>query len=489
MRNLYFAGFLSLSASLLATTALAVPATQEGADALVQVFQTYLGATPGVVTVQPAGDAYDVKLDASPLLATIPADAGKATLSPIALSLTDNGDGTWGVAQNQPMSFTMSDPGKAEMSAHIANVTGSGTFDTALMAFTTSVSDASDISVTQKMTVEGQPEQNTAYHLDSAHYETTGTAAAGGTGVDVTQTGTMSGLNEIMTMPAMTPGAAAGEISVAAPAGTMNGTVQGLRPDALLKLVAFFVANPSKEAIAAKQADLKALLTAGLPLWDHMIATQGATDISVTTPYGNGTLQSGSTEVEMSGLTKDGMFREAVNLDGLSIADGIVPAWAKDLVPASLGFDVKADKFDLAAAAEKFIASLDLSATEPVAAGQGQEMMQALLPAGKVTITLAPGATEATAYKLGYQAQFDAGPGAMPVGTATITLAGMDKILAALQSAPPEQGMQVQMMLGMAQGFAKPGANGDLEWDIESTPEGKFTINGQDMSAMMGAAQ
>ena len=143
MRNLSIAGFFSLTASLLASTALAVPATQEGADALTQVFQTYLGTTPGVVTVQPAGDTYDVKLDAAPLLANIPADSGKATLSPIALSLTDNGDGTWGVSQDQSLAFSMSDPGKAEMSLNISKFAGTGTFDTGLMTFTTSVTDIS----------------------------------------------------------------------------------------------------------------------------------------------------------------------------------------------------------------------------------------------------------------------------------------------------------------------------------------------------------
>ncbi len=53
-----FAVFLFTSAS---ASALAAPATPEEAGRLTGVFQAYLGEEPGVVTVTPTGESYDVK--------------------------------------------------------------------------------------------------------------------------------------------------------------------------------------------------------------------------------------------------------------------------------------------------------------------------------------------------------------------------------------------------------------------------------------------
>ena len=52
--------FLALPFCVGAGTALANPATPEGAAALTSTFQTYLGSVAGVVTVQPVGVVYGV---------------------------------------------------------------------------------------------------------------------------------------------------------------------------------------------------------------------------------------------------------------------------------------------------------------------------------------------------------------------------------------------------------------------------------------------
>jgi len=46
--------------------------------------------------------------------------------------------------------------------------------------------------------------------------------------------------------------------------------------------------------------------------------------------------------------------------------------------------------------------------------------------------------------------------------------------------------MQVAPMLGMAEGMAKPGEGGALVWELETTPEGGFLVNGVDMMQMGG---
>ena len=62
---------------LTSTSAFAAPATPEEAARLTALFQSYVGDTPGVFSVKPNGDAYDVTADAMPLVAKIPLQPGE----------------------------------------------------------------------------------------------------------------------------------------------------------------------------------------------------------------------------------------------------------------------------------------------------------------------------------------------------------------------------------------------------------------------------
>ena len=142
--------FLALPVCLVTGAALANPATPEGAAALTTTFQTYLGTVAGVVTVQPEGEVYGVKLNFAPLLMKLPAEI-QASVTPIEFKLTDNGDGTWEFSEDQSISATFKAPGEAEMSLYIAHMARTGTLDSALGVFSTATSDASDISLTETM--------------------------------------------------------------------------------------------------------------------------------------------------------------------------------------------------------------------------------------------------------------------------------------------------------------------------------------------------
>ena len=75
----------------------------------------------------------------------------------------------------------------------------------------------------------------------------------------------------------------------------------------------------------------------------------------------------------------------------------------------------------------------------------------------------------------------------MPSGGANIQLKGIDEIMAAIQSAPPEMGMgQIAPVIIVAKGMAKQADDGFLSWQIESTPQGSVTVNGTDISKLGG---
>jgi hypothetical protein len=461
--------------------ALASPATPDGADALIALFQTYLGSTAGVVSVVPLGETYGVKLDFTPLVAKLPDVT--ASLSPLEFTLTDNGDGTWAMAQDQILQLDLKVPGQLDLSLHVGNIASDGVFDAALQTFTTNSASFSDLSLTETMVDPTLGDTRVTYQIARGQYESTGVAGGEG-GVDLTTTYAMSGLSESFTLPAFAEGEAATEITLHAESYTAEGHMQGLRPEALTKLLAFFVANPSEAAVIAQQAGLKSILTEGLPLFDTIESIGTITAISADTPLGTITLDEMGVDVAANGLTENGMVSEGFRLKGLALPDGLVPDWAVGLVPteASIGFTV-AD-FNLAGPVAILLASVDLGAEIPPETQA--VLLDALLPEGAVTFTLSPGGVTAPLYALSYEGVLSYAPEAMPQGSATFTATGIPAVLTALESAPPEVAMQIAPMLAMAQGLAEPGENDGLVWNIEMTPEGTVLINGTDL---MGGGQ
>ena len=454
-------------------------ATDAGAAELTTVLQTYLGAAEGVVSVAVEGAVYGVTLDFAPLIATIPDVGVEASISPLVFQLADNGDGTWAMTQDQAFDFTIKVPGQLDMSVKIGQWVGTGIFDESLQAFSTSSSQISDIAVNETMTDATMGDSKVAYTVASASYESTAVAAA--VGVDSTSTYALNGMSESFAMPGMGEGEAPMEITMTAETYVADAKIAGLRPDAMYKLMAFFAANPSKAAIIAGQDGLKSILRDGVPLFDHLITNGTITTISVASPMGVFGMDEAGVTVEANGLVADGMVREAFNLQGLTLPAGLVPDWATQLVPSSLALDFKLSGFDLSAPVALLLDTVDF-ATGPSdpAAFEGQLMM-AMMPAGAVDVTLAPGGILAPIYELGYEGAMSAGTAAMPTGTAKVTLKGMAEVQAALAAAPEEIGMQAAPMLAMAEGMAKPGADGGLVWQLEMTADGGMLVNGVDM--------
>ena len=74
-----------------------------------------------------------------------------------------------------------------------------------------------------------------------------------------------------------------------------------------------------------------------------------------------------------------------------------------------------------------------------------------------------------------------AGPAAQPSGKAHITMKGLDEVMKLIQAAPPEAGLQQgAAVVVVAKGMAKTEADGSLSWDVEASPDGKFSVNGID---------
>ena len=470
---------LALIPMLMATTALAGPATQAEADHIVQVFQTYFGATEGVVSVTPNGDTYALKLDATPLFAMAKDTGASGTMTPLEMTLTDNGDGTWGVVQDQAISVTFGIKDAGDVKYDIASLKSTGTFDEKLMTFSTNKGEITGIKMVQNMQAAGQPSMPVEMSMAAGTFEQTATAGASG-GVDLVANVKFTGLSETVTTPA-SDSAPAMPITVKAEGISEDIKGAGFRVDGIYKALAWVVAHPDQAAMDADKANLKTILTAALPVFNTVVASGTLTKVSVETPVGAGGIDEISFEVEANGAVADGKVREAFTLSGLTLPAGIVPEWALPILPQKVSIDVQVTDFDLAAPATLALGLLDTVDGKP-SPEFDKQMLAALLPKGNVTITMNPGAVTGDGYALTYEGAMVAGPDMpAPTGKATVTLTGADKLQAALGNAPDEIKGQAMMGFGMAQGMAKTDADGKMVWEIDGSTPGQLLVNGTNM--------
>ena len=476
-----FKAIASAIPALLATTAaFAEPATPAGVAQLTEVFQTYLGTVPGVVNVVTNGESYTLTLDATPMLAMAPPEAGTFAVSPMVMELTDNGDGTWGVTQDQALSARIIIPDAAEISIDTESVSSEGVFDEAMMAFASSSTEIGKMTIVEKIMAPGQPPVEVTISFDSGTSESTSTPNAEG-GVDNSMSFTMLGMTEVFMMPPMGEGMPPMTFTLTVASQEVTGDMTGFRPEAILGLLEWAVAHPSPELAQADMAGLKALLEVGLPVFETLTSSGTMTDIKVETPMGAASIASATIEVDANGVVEDGMVREAITLSGLTLPTEMLPPWSLPLLPSDLAVDVTVSGFDLASPAAILMAVFDLPQGTPPDPGMQDAALMALLPTGAVDITLAPSGVTGAGYELSFEGAMTAGPMGMPAGSASVSLTGIDAIMAALNAAPDDIKAQALPMVGMAQGLATPGEGGELVWEIDATTPGKVLINGMDL--------
>ena len=472
---------LALVPFFLVSSALAQPATQQGADRLHQVFQTYLGQGAQVVSVTANGDVYDLTIDAQPLI-DLGQDAGVlGNVTPLDLQLTDHGDGTWGVMLDQAVAIDLSMPQVLDLQEKIANLSFTGTFDETLMAFTQANSAFSDLTLRETIYSPDVPPQTIEMTLDAGSMQSTARAAAAG-GTDFDASFTATGLTETMITPAL-DGQPAMPVTIKAESLSQTLTGSQFMGAEMFQVISWFTSHADDAAMAADQAGLQAALSAAMPFFGTLQGTGTANMLSIDTPMGALGIEKLGYAVALNGAVSEGKFAQGFAISGLTLPAGLVPEWAAPLVPQSMTLDVQVTDFDPEAAMAVALSALygpDATTTEPEF---DAKLLAALLPKGTVTVGLNPGALTGADYQLTYEGALVAGPETeLPTGHATITLSGVDALMAALQAAPDDMRAQAMMGFGMAQGMAK--VEGDtLIWEIDAATPGALTINGM---ALMG---
>ena len=465
----------------------AAPATQDGADHLKSVFEAYLGQTEGVVTVTPNGEVYDLSVDPANLIARAPEGGKGATVSSVEFQVAELGGGKWQVSQEGPADFSMTVPGVIDLRMTAEDYNWNGVFDETLKAFEASTGTATGVSLTEAVTQPGQPTMNVAYTLDSVEFVSNATAGAAG-GVDGTMSYVVTGMVETFTLPPTPQMPAPMDITVTADSYTADGTMTGVRTAGLLDLWAWFVAHPGEDAVKANFDEMKGKIGAALPFFGNIAATGTINNLAVITPMGEVKAATAEIVVDVNGAVADGKLRERIKLSGLDLPEEIMPAWVPALLPETVTLDFTIDGFDLAAPARILVAEMAPD-TKP-SPEMNQRMLQALLPSGTVNVALADTGAASGMYGLTVDGKMAVGPmSPMPIGNAVIRANGLDAVMQALQSAPPEVSQQAIPGIMMARGLAKPEGDDSYSWTVETTAAGQILINGVDMAAMGGGAQ
>jgi hypothetical protein len=477
--------------SLASSTSAFAAATAEEAARIQATFQSYLGSEPGVVTVTPAGEGYDVALDPAPYFKKVTTPDFKASADPYRFNATPKGNGQWAVTSNGPYKISTSVPNIFSFDFAAANIQWSGTYSDALLAFLDQKVDASGITMSQvniDPTSKMKTSSVTAVEKMSAVLSS---KDAGNGTLDGTSTYEMSGVISSSTMeapPGDTSGIGFAYVANAERAGFTTNS-KGMTTKPLLELLAFFVARPSKELLVKDQQQLKDKLTSALPVFATIDGSGSYQNVVIDTGLGKFQLGNLGGSVNMNGVTKTGRFAESIDVNNFKLPEGLpLPPWSKGLVPTSikLGFDFSG--FDLEAPSRKFIAEMDITKTDPVPPGSEAAYLAAFAPTNTIKMTIPPGQISSDLYTLTYEGTSDINlSGAPPAVNMTLTMKGLDQVIAQLQQAAADPTAQQGMaMLFAVKGIGK--LEGDItKWEITMSQDGKLLINGTDMSAMMGA--
>ncbi|MBW0158399.1 hypothetical protein [Sedimentimonas flavescens] len=180
--------------------------------------------------------------------------------------------------------------------------------------------------------------------------------------------------------------------------------------------------------------------------------------------------------VDSRGATADGMVVASLGVAGLSLPKKILADWQAAIAPRSGKVTFSFSDFN----ADKFANMWLLYALDSWTMRQArQTWMEASFPKGAFKLSVHPAWISGEGYDLMLDGDIyvDAKTGEPAEGQATARMTGLDNVLNALRSAPPEMS-DLLMALMMARGFSKWEADGGLVWNLKLSEDGDLSVNG-----------
>lgn len=474
-------GWAALSFALAAPAA-AAPATPQEAKRLTTLFQRYVGqpaaGKPGAVTVTPSGESYRAEFDLARLMAPLSAfGLTVAVTSPYAATLTPQPDGSWRVRSDgfPAVAFTQGDQ---TTTFKYDGYTYDGVFDPKLEAMR-------DLTTAMTGVTAGgvSPLASTQQHYTAkvTGHQTGRDAGDGSVDLDAHQVA--ADLDYTLTMQSRptkgAPQAVSFALAARAPTASSDVALSHVSTTAILDLWAYLVAHPSRAALVADQAGLKARLQAVLAADPHGSAGTQVDKLAVTTPVGPVALGHLEESVEL-GDKASGRAALGLHYAGLSVPADRLPAWAVKLVPTALDLDVAVGPFHLNDGLRKAVADLDLASDRPLSDAQVGEVMQAFGDPDAMVVTLSPTTLTGPLMTVKAQGSVRMDASGRPTGDATVTATGLDGALSALNGSAQDDptAAQAAAVLTLAKQAGKASGPDMYTWLVEARPGKPVTVNG-----------
>ncbi|MBZ4021728.1 hypothetical protein CKO11_04545 [Rhodobacter sp. TJ_12] len=466
-------------------------ASGPGAQALQDQIRAALGPAGPAAVVTPVFDHYVLTLDPARVLPEATGDEpAPFTMSPYELDLRPRASGLWEVAgapqdlQVQIVMPTADAEGVTVTDYTLQGVVLTGTYDPtiAFMRDWQTSMDRLQMRQTQPIPTPGETPQEMTLEVVFNGYRAATEVQEGATGLNLTGQSHVAQITETVAIPSL-PGGAPTELTLSLEEGSGQTEIAGLRwRDTLPVLAKMQTVWAEGKNLQDEQQALAQLMLPTLPLLDQAAARFDFEKLNVKTTDFAGQAALGSLEIDIAPEARK--LREALALDGITVAEGVVPAWASALVPQQARVDLGLEGVDL-------LAMMKLALEDMAAGGTGTvpdaQMAAAMLPGGAMTLRLNPSQMVGAGYTLKAEtmAQIDMESSAPKALEATIDLAGTDAILNALQQGPSDV-QQAAMGLMAMRGLAQAQDDGTLRWQIALDDEGVPMVNGMSMGALGG---
>ncbi|MCV3208549.1 hypothetical protein OHD62_27330 [Mesorhizobium sp. YC-39] len=456
----------------------------QGARQLSEDLSRYVGKQAldrGVLKVSAEGDAYKIVFDFKALAATLPDQRLlKFDFAPYALMVKPRSDGSWDVSMDfsQSASFEFNgSEGLQSTQFSIKDGKGSGVYDPNLAAFTSGTSSMAGMTMASK---DAKQHMNVSAGAGTATIAATKSATGG---VDFTTSQKVSSFVETINFDDPESGLKF-PVTVKSPELSVEASGKGVRTKPLLDLLAFVVANQDEVMPKANQAQLKSLLLAALPVWEHVEGTYRFKDFVVASSVGNFGAAEFSTAFGSDGVAQNGKIIYGIKASGLTVPQQLLPGWSVALLPTDIDLNFGGANIDLDSMARKAIEAFDLNQDPPLSADFGDKLTADFMAkTPKIVIGHSTVKNSNIEVVLGGEMTF---PGEKPDASMTVGIAGYDKIVEALQYAAktdPQAAQYFPVVLAI-KGFGKTLPDGRIEWVVNAKPDGSVLVNG----AMLKAA-
>jgi hypothetical protein len=363
-----------LSIAALSTAASAQTIDGQGAAQLSHSLAQYVSQAAfdkGIVNVVADGDAYRIDIDFNALGTLVPAESPlKFYVAPYALRVKPQADGTWQVNGDLWPDGWVEAGEKPDLQRtewKTADGSMTGVYDPELGAFSSATGSYAGIKLMSK---DAASEGENSYGAGTVAMTATRSAYGG---VDFSSRQTMADYSQ--TSNVILPDSNT-NFSVAMKAASLSveGAGTGMKTKPFLDLLAFGVANADPEKMKVNQAEMKSLMLAALPGWEHMSGTYALADLSVTSPVG--ILRAGkvNASVAMDGIRQKAKLSYGFQLSKMEVASLFLPAWASVLIPTDVDVNFSGTNLNLDAPARKVIDTLDLNRDPPIPATVTEEI-------------------------------------------------------------------------------------------------------------------